>query len=237
MTKRNDVDLDLMPADGKDGTVYLLTIRGTIKSASYETARPIHNQTAGNPEGVATCRSLGDLSHNVYVPMAPAKPLELLILDRWTSVQGLGKFFSDPRVSEGGSMIFESRDPVVWAPVDAIPAFALPAPATRSERYVGLFRGKMKDRDKAIDVWASAIRKNLNLARLHGQCSEQTFIRAPEPGGAPSTEMLGVAVWHDADGMNAFYRETGALGFFDQILAAPPTTSVWRQAPGEWTEW
>ena len=45
----------------------------------------------GTPRN-AVIRSLGDLSHNVYVPVNPTDTPELLILDRWTSVQGLGQF-------------------------------------------------------------------------------------------------------------------------------------------------
>ena len=34
-------------------TLFLLTIRGTLAPATLEDARNVHNQTAGNPAGVA----------------------------------------------------------------------------------------------------------------------------------------------------------------------------------------
>ena len=52
-----------------DLTLYLLTIRGTLSPDTLEAARKVHNQTAGNPDGVAAAKSLGDVSHMVYVPM------------------------------------------------------------------------------------------------------------------------------------------------------------------------
>ena len=52
-----------------DLSLYLLAIRGTLSPATLEAARKVHNQTAGNPAGVAAAKSLGDVSHNVYVPM------------------------------------------------------------------------------------------------------------------------------------------------------------------------
>jgi hypothetical protein len=60
--------------------IYLLTIRGTLAPTSLEAARQVHNQTAGAPDGVAAARSLGDLSHMVYVPVNKELP-ELFIMD------------------------------------------------------------------------------------------------------------------------------------------------------------
>jgi len=94
--------------------IYLLTIRGTLAPPSLEAARQVHNQTAGAPEGVAAAKSLGDLSHMVYVPVNK-ELAELFIMDLWTSPSGLNQFFSDPQVQQGAAMIFTQRDPVVWS--------------------------------------------------------------------------------------------------------------------------
>src|SRR5579859_7003438 len=96
--------------------LYLLSIRGTLAPATLEEARGIHNQTAGAPESVAAARSLGDLSHMVYVPAgqsAGAGAGEFLILDIWQSIDGLNNFFANPQVQQGAGMIFASRDPQV----------------------------------------------------------------------------------------------------------------------------
>ena len=52
------------PADA-GAELYLLTVLGTPKGVSPEKATDLHNMTAGNPQGVAAAKSLGDLSHNV----------------------------------------------------------------------------------------------------------------------------------------------------------------------------
>ena len=80
--------------------IYLLTIRGTLAPPSLEAARQVHNQTAGAPDGVAAAKSLGDLSHMVYVPVNK-ELAELFIMDLWTSPSGLNQFFSDPQVQQG----------------------------------------------------------------------------------------------------------------------------------------
>ena len=46
----------------------LLSIQGTLASATLDAARALHNQTAGARESVAAARALGDMSHMVYVP-------------------------------------------------------------------------------------------------------------------------------------------------------------------------
>ena len=109
-----------------DLSVFLLSIRGTLAPDTLEAARKVHNQTAGNPAGIAAAQSLGDVSHMVHIPIGHnghAKTEgagEFLILDLWTSIEGLNTFFSDKQVQEGGSMIFSERDPVVWS---AAPGF------------------------------------------------------------------------------------------------------------------
>ena len=50
-------------------TLYLLTIRGTLSPSTLEEARKVHNMTAGDPDGIVAAKSLGDVSHMVYVPM------------------------------------------------------------------------------------------------------------------------------------------------------------------------
>lgn len=236
MSQANNVDLSQMPADAKEGTVFLLTIRGALKPPSLEQARPVHNMTAGNPEGVAAARSLGDLSHNVYRPVGEDTAHEILILDRWTSVQGLGQFFADPQVQEGGNMIFESRDPVVWAPTGGFGCH-LPAPSDRKERYVGMLRAPINDAGKTRAAFDKANRENLNRARLHGQIADATYFRVPLPDQPADPEVLALSLWHDLDGMNAFYRNTDALAYIGDLVASAPTTSIWTPAEGEWVEW
>lgn len=220
--------------------LFLLAIRGDLKPTSLDEARTVHNQTAGNPQGVAAARALGDLSHNVYVPIgdAPSAATELLILDTWTSVEGLGTFFSDPQVQGGGGMIFKTRDPVVWVQ-DSAYSFSLPAPKNRTARYVGVIRGTVKSREAAHAVFDRAGRASMQPARMLGQVSHHVYFRATQPGEPASTELLGVDVWHDADGMAKFYSNVegmAASGIYD-VFAGKPATSVWKQPAGEWVEW
>jgi len=77
------------PADAGAAT-YLLTVRGTTVPSTLDETRDIHNSTAGAPQSAAGARSLGDLSHNVYAPIGKDRDGELLFIDLWNSVSGLG---------------------------------------------------------------------------------------------------------------------------------------------------
>src|SRR5262249_38660315 len=111
------------PADAGAAT-YLLTVRGKVTTASVADARELHNSTAGAPQGVAAARALGDLSHNVYSAAGQADG-EILFIDYWNSLSGLGQFFSDPQVQAGAAQLFAERDGVVWGQTEGFGDFHL----------------------------------------------------------------------------------------------------------------
>ncbi len=221
--------------------IFLLAIRGTTNFADAVEGRTTHNETAGTDAGVAAARSLGDLSHKVFVAakgagdMAGAKPNELLILDLWNDIEGLGMFFSNPDVQKGGGRIFKSRDPGVWAHAPGFYNFDLPAPAGKNERYVGLLRGTVKSQDLAREVFTASDVKNINDARRRGQLSHHVHFGVGAPGQPGKNELLGVDVWYDLKGMAEHYQSL--MGGLYEVFTAKPTTSVWEQAPGHWVEW
>ena len=77
------------PPDAGAST-FLLTVRGKTVPATLEAARKLHNDTAGAPPSVAGARALGDLSHNVFAPVSDELGGELLFIDFWNSLAGLG---------------------------------------------------------------------------------------------------------------------------------------------------
>ena len=151
-------------------TLYLLTIRGTLSSATLDAARKIHNQTAGAPPNIAAAQSLGDVSHMVYVPMEHDGHVktkgagEFLIMDLWSSMEGLSTFFADPHVQEGGVAIFSERDPVVWASADGFNSFHIPAPFGKNDRILGVARGTVTDPRRNAQIRTT--RPTAAIARL-----------------------------------------------------------------------
>src|SRR5687768_13741005 len=150
--------------------IFLFLLRGTLSPATLEEARQVHNATAGNDQGVAAARSLGDLSHNVFTSLEAPKSGagELLIMDLWNSFDGFQKFFSDPQVQQGGGMIFAQRDPTVWVRANEIRSFAIPSPRGKGDRCVGLIRGTVKSREAAQDILDGVARSSINAARKLG---------------------------------------------------------------------
>jgi hypothetical protein len=215
-------------------TIYLLTVRGTASTADPEAARKLHNDTAGTDAGVDAARALGDLSHNVFVPLEGGGS-ELLFVDTWNSLSGMEAFFADPHVQAGAAELFTSRDAVAWIPSEFV-EFHLPVPSDRSPVALGLLRATVASMDAARAAFREVAAANLNKARLHGQISHQTFQRAT-PEGPSATELLGVDLWFDLDGMARYYADPHTYDALGGVFTGPPETSVWAPAPGSWREW
>jgi hypothetical protein len=219
--------------------IFLFLLRGTLSPPTLEDARQVHNQTAGNDQGVAAARALGDLSHNVFSSIDPPKSGagELLIMDLWNSFSGFEKFFSDPQVQQGGGMIFTQRDPTVWTRAAEIRSFSIPSPRGKGDRHVGLIRGQVHSRESARKIFDALTKETINSARKLGQVSHDVYFRMTPPGQPPSLELLGVDLWQDAEGMATFYRDPIHLAPLRDLFSAPPVASTWRQPPGQWVEW
>jgi len=218
-------------------SLVFLTVRGTLVPKSPEAACTVHNETAGSPDGIAAARALGDLSHKVYAPVPGlgAQEGELLFFDWWTSAEGIGTFFSDPRVHGMASKLFSEREGVVWMPARGAFGFDLPAPASRSERYVGIVRGAVERPEDAIDVFRGVLAGLLSDARRRGQLSHQLFVKVPLPGAPAGLEVLGVDLWCDPAGMKEHYA---SLEGYQKAFRGAPQTSVWQAASGGvWSEW
>jgi hypothetical protein len=224
------------PSDAGAAT-FLLTVRGKLVPDSVEEARKIHNDTAGNPAGVAAARSLGDLSHNVYVGQGDAHPGELLFIDFWNSLSGLGRFFSDPQVKVGAGLMFSSMDNPVWVEATDFGAYHLTTPSGRTPDGLGIIRSRVTSLEAAAEAFRAYSGATINRARRHGHVSHSLWIKAPEPGTPAEPEILGIDVWHDADEMARYYDLSLGFELLGPVFAGAPDSSVWRAAPGEWVEW
>jgi hypothetical protein len=218
---------------------YLLAIRGTLKPATLEAARTLHNSTAGAPANVAAAKSLGDLSHMVYVPTtAPTRGAgEFLILDIWNSLEGLNQFFANKQVQEQAGQIFDSREPVVWAPAEGFFDYHIPAPYGKNDRIVALVRGLVQSREQAQAVHNELAGGQVNAARRAGDLSHEAYFRLTPPGTPASLEFFAVDTWMSAEGMREYYDNPEFLTGFSKLVAGPPTTSTWQHPAGDWVEW
>jgi hypothetical protein len=216
----------------------LLTVRGTLNPRDRDEARQLHNQTAGSAEGVAAARALGDLSHNVFTPLPDAPGAagdELLFLDVWKSVEGIGTFFSDAQVQQGAALLFADRDAVVWTPANGAYGFELSPPMHLRGRHLGMARGLISDPKHAVDVFRATLEPTISDARRLGQLSHQLFIRMPTPDQPAAAEAIALDLWADPSGMGEYYA---SLSGFEAAFSSEPQTSVWEQATGgTWTEW
>ena len=224
-------------------SLYLLTIRGTLSSTTLDAARKVHNQTAGAPPNIATAQSLGDVSHMVYIPMehdghAKTKGAgEFLIMDLWSSMEGLNTFFADPHVQEGGAAIFSDRDPVVWAPAEGFTSFHIPAPSGKNDRILGVARGTVKSMAEAKKLHNTAIAKTIGKARKMGLLSHEAYFRMAAPNSPEALEYFQVDVWMSGEGMGDYYGDKDFLDSFNHFFTAEAVDSVWIHPKGDWIEW
>jgi hypothetical protein len=230
-------DETLSYPDDASAATFLLTVRGKMAAASLEEGRDVHNATAGAPPSVAAARALGDLSHNVYVGYGDDEKSELLFIDYWNSLSGLGRFFSDPQVQAGAKTLFANRDNPLWAPADDFGSFHLAAPGGRTPTGIGMLRAQVTSLDKAAAAFRAYASATINQARRHGLVSHSLWIRMPEPGAPAEPEIIGVDVWLDADEMARYYDLMLGFEHLGPAFAGRPDSSIWRTAPGEWTEW
>ena len=224
-------------------TLYLLTIRGTLAPPTLDAARKVHNQTAGDPAGVAAAQSLGDVSHMVYAPMphnGHAKTNgagEILIMDLWHSVDGLNTFFSDKHVQDGAAAIFTERDPVVWAPAEGFVNFHIPAPFGKDDRVVAVVRGTVNSKEEAKKLHNEAMAKTISKGRKLGMLSHEAYFRLAAPNSPEALEYFGVDVWMNGEGMGEYYGDEDFLASFNHFFTAEAADSVWVHPKGNWIEW
>jgi hypothetical protein len=219
---------------------FLFTVRGPLAAKDLEAGRQAHNMAAGSDQGVAAARSFSDLSHAVYVPAKTNGATgagELLIIDYWSNPAGIGTFFSDPQVQEGGKLIYSDREAVIWERTPGLPHFSLPAPAGKNDRWVGLARGPIESREKAEKILTEALRKRANISRAKGLMSREWFFRLGRPGEKAPLEAIGVDVWFDAAGMQEVYADPAEMDVLDGLFTGMPDTSVWQKPKGQWVEW
>jgi hypothetical protein len=222
------------PADaGPD--LYLLTVLGTPTTGSGAKSRDLHNQTAGNPGGVAAAKSFGDLSHNVFLPAAKGDD-RLLFIDNWNSPTGLGTFFADEQVLQGAAALWTDREAVLWMPAPGFGSYRLPVPSGRTVAAVGLMRAPVVSTENAAPAFHADSTAKINASRQSGLVAHELWVPVPMPGSTPAVEVLGVDYWLDAKQMDAWY-ETAEYAALGPVFTGAPVTSTWTPAGSEWVEW
>ncbi|HEY8079537.1 MAG TPA: hypothetical protein VIF62_35645 [Labilithrix sp.] len=217
---------------------WLLTIHGKTVQSGVDATRQMHNEVAGGERNIAAARSLGDLSHVVYVPVGTTTTTsDLLFLDQWNSLAGLAAFFGNEHVQKGGAKVFASREPAVWDLADGFPRFHMPPPVGRNDRFIGMVRGPVKSRDVARAAFETVAQKTLNDARARGLLSREYYFRVPDPGQPASLEILGFDTWHCAKGMQEHYGTGVDLQYLKDVFTAKPETGIWERPAGTWSEW
>lgn len=221
-------------------TFNLLTIIGKVKPGSIEATCELHNQTAGNAEGVAAAKALGDMSHMTFMPLDAATNFkgDLLFMDIWNSMDGMNNFFSDAQVQGGANMMFDSREAVVWTKLHGFLNYHFPSPTGKNDRIVGIVRGTVRSLEEAEAIHNEVQEQHVKTARANGIVSHEFYVRMAAPGSPEAMEILGVDIWMNAEGMMKHYMspEFQNSGLY-KMFTGKPSSSTWVHPKGDWVEW
>ena len=214
----------------------LFTNFGKVGAKTLEEARVTHNATAGQPDGVAAAKALGDLSHLVFAPLSGWTG-DLIFLDQWTSAEGLQQFFADPQVQAGASQLFTEYEPVVWRPESGFNSYHISEPIGRADRIVGILRGPVASMEKAQSIMNGVWSSRVNQARKLGLVSHETFVRLAAPGTPEASEIIAIDMWSHADGFNTLYEDASFMQGFDGVFTGEASTWILQRPAGSWIEW
>jgi len=214
---------------------YLFYNRGTRAAKTLEGTRTAHNETA-SAAAQAAARSLGDLTHKVYVraDRDGATSDEFLILDVWNNLEGFKQFFAN---TVSRSKLLNQRDQVLWSPAEGFYSYHLQAPYGKNERFVAIVRGAVHSRAEAQTLHNDFVARQVGQAHVAGAVSHEAYFRINEPEAPESLEFLAQDVWTDSSGMAQYYQGAEFQNSLQKLFATAPSISTWTHPAGDWNEW
>ena len=215
---------------------FLFTNFGTVRPPSAEETRVIHNANIGDPESVATVHALGDLSHVVYAPLGEWTG-ELILIDQWTSREGIQQFMANPTIREHGHRLFSISRPGVWRLGEGFLHYTINTSASQADRFLALLHGPVTSLDAAKLAYNQVFSQRISEARKLGLVSHELFIRLPLEGSPDSVEILGIDSWFKPDGPRQLYVDPEFRAAFADVFTSPPQTWVLHRPEGFWIEW
>lgn len=219
----------------------LYITRGAL-NPSLDRAREKHNEFTieGPTPGKEIARSLGDLSHAVYVPASGAtsksdvKPGELIFLDFWEDPNRMDAFFSDDNVRDAGARLFSSYEETAWMSAPAAFAYNLPQIDGDAARFVAIARATVHSAENAIAEFGKYASKNVGVARRRGQLSHSLHVKRAKP--SEPAEVLALDFWSTRKGLREYYDDQEAWNGFGASFTAPLKVSTWERSSG-FAEW
>lgn len=91
---------------------YIVTVRGTLKSANEKESQKVHDATVEKVSPLS--KTMGSTGHQAY--LNPKNRKEFLAIDFWDNLESIQKMYSDPNLAAEFGKLFEGMpEVVVWA--------------------------------------------------------------------------------------------------------------------------
>jgi hypothetical protein len=219
--------------------LYLVTMEGTLATATVEEARIQHNRTIGESTNVARLKNLGEISHMVYLPVTSASGNagHLLFMDIWTNAGGFDWQLFDPQFVSVLTQIFATRDFITWERAVGFDGYSIPAPQGMNHRVIALTRGTVVSRTEAMEKHNLAVAVGFVPARAAGVLSHEAYFRLPDTDESETTDFLAVDVWMNVEGPLGYYADARFQVATQVPFTEGPTLTMWTYPADEWVEW
>jgi hypothetical protein len=215
---------------------FLFVNFGTLRPPSAEEARVTHNANMGDPASVAAVQALGDLSHLVYTPLGEWTG-DLVLMDQWTSAEGIRQFSAMPTIREHGEHVFSVSRPGAWRSGEGFLSYTINTPLGQADRFLAVVHGAVTSLDAAQQAYNQVFRQRIGEMRQLGLVAHEMFIPLTLHGAPDSVEILGIDTWFKLDGPRQLYADPAFEAAFSGVFAGPPQTYVLHRPAGDWIEW
>jgi quinol monooxygenase YgiN len=208
----------------------LTVISTALLAQDSATAQSRHDAIFGGLKGEAS--RLGDLAHAIFVDAASST--NVVSVDLWSTKQGFDEFVAEPSVSEQDATLFATPPDVaivslrsgwtMWG------TFSREGPDGHSVN-IALIRGKLaagEEDSRAVHNQGAGQAKA--TAQQLGDLAHQVYLDPSDPSA-----FLVIDVWTSLDGAQKLYSSPGLQASFGQLLAGPPTVTLY--AGTDWVQW
>ncbi|MBK8256078.1 MAG: hypothetical protein IPK82_25845 [Polyangiaceae bacterium] len=219
---------------GAPAPQYAALVRGTLFTTDMTEAQTQHDMLASGGESAA--KAAGDVAHHVFLGTAllGTQENQFLAMDRWTSVDGMQTFYSNPDFQAAFGALFSG--PPMLETFERQPEWHTWGDITSAgdvdPHFWVVVRGHLKESDPAAaqaahDMVAAGGEGTVTAL---GDVAHIVFTGLADP-----QEFLAVDVWTGSDNMATVYTNPDFQAAFGALFDAPPSLGVYQST--NWHQW
>jgi quinol monooxygenase YgiN len=213
---------------------FAVLVRGELFTDDLTEAQVVHDAVAAGGEEAA--KAAGDFYHlaGVSTSLLGGSEGSFLGVDRWSALDNIEAFYSDPAAAEGFATLFagEPTIEVFERQPDWFQWGDMPASTGDQDLWITVVRGTLADADPAVaqaahDFVASTGQEPSMAA---GDISHTVYTGVEDP-----TQFLAFDVWTSHENMEAVYSDPDFQAIFAPLFAEQPSVVIYSST--DWHQW